>query len=41
MAWILRVDSVDGTNAERRIKEVLSLGDKVNFVYKLKDNETG
>ena len=34
--FLLDLDSLDGTNIERRIKEVVSLGEQSAMLYKLK-----
>ena len=38
MKFILNVTDIKGTNAERRIKEVLAFGPDATVLYELKDN---
>jgi len=36
MRFLLGIDDLTGTNAERRIKEVINMGHKATQTYKLK-----
>lgn len=38
MKFLLNVTDIDGTNAERRVQEVLAKGKDATVLYQLKDN---